>query len=139
MKTDIMFQMDGVSWYLDLDVLMEWVSRTPNNERNVETQISDVYMPVSSVNINEEMTIDFPAEMTETPRREITETKNTRDELMSTARINLIMTMVSVLFGKVGTMNFGEIDIMKETSLSFKHQIAANTLIQLGILKKVQN
>lgn len=137
MTSNTNFSLYDGEWYIDCEALMEWISRCPNSEQNVETTILQSY---PSLQIIDDIAIDDSDEIqekvVETSRREITETKNTKNEFMNTVRMNLIFTFIGNLLSS-STGDFGTTDIFKDEELSLKHKLSANTLIQLGILKKV--
>ena len=86
------FNITDNDWYFDGDALIEWVSKCTNNEKNIETVITNVYPMEADENNNVE-SLGGLVPIMETPRKEITETKNSKNELFSTTRINFIFSI----------------------------------------------
>ena len=117
---------NGEEYYFDCNALMKWVMDCPHNEQNVETQITQMFPNMESAaatmetDDGDEVSIDFI-------QREITETKNTKNDVAVATRVNLIMTFVNAL-----------LELECRDNPSFRHQVAANSLLQLGILKQIE-
>lgn len=130
MKLDDVFTLkDYARYYIDCDAFMKWVSNCPHNEQNVETQITQMFPNVEQMEIStedeegNEMSVEYI-------QREITETKNSKNEQTITTRVTLLMGLVNIVLDYPNENDTEE--------LSLRKQLAANTLVNMGILKPIK-
>ena len=113
-----MFKYGNITYIIDLDKLMKWVSNNPSSERNIVSSITQIY-PI--MDENEE---DISNEGLDYSTKEITEHKETLNETMSNIRYDIIKLLLNVLMLNV--------DIEEE--MTFQQKLALNTLINKGII-----
>lgn len=112
--------LDNKQYAIDMNKLMAWVSKTPANEKNVTTSISQLWPIVEDGN-------------DETMQKEVTETKSTLNENMNNVRYDfvriLINTILNPLFNGDGMLINSSIN-----DFTFGQSLAFNTLLKEGII-----
>lgn len=78
-----MINIDGKHYRIDLDALMEWVSKSPDTEKNIQTTTTLSYPIYVDEEENEDLT------------KEITEIKSTLNDTLNQVRYDLVRTLVN--------------------------------------------
>ena len=76
--------LDNKQYAIDMNKLMAWVSKTPANEKNVTTSISQLWPIVEDGN-------------DETMQKEVTETKSTLNENMNNVRYDFVRILINTI------------------------------------------
>lgn len=98
--------------------LMRWVAKSPSNERNVTTLITETYP----------MTPDDDNDTLEVATKEITENKSSLNEVMNNIRYDFVKILITDL------MTYTEKQITRSEDLSFSQKLCFNTLLKENII-----
>ncbi len=107
---------------IDITRLMQIVTKTPQNEKNILTSLTQVY-PLSTTDDNDEEEIDING----IASKEIIETKSTLNETMNNIRYDFLKMILTPLLNIEGTVS----DLRE---LTFSQKLSFNTLINEGII-----
>ena len=118
------YQIDGKIYYFNLDVVFELVSKVPNNEKIINTTITQYYGGASEKNANN--------------GKEIVESKGSVNETMSNVRYDFIKYLVSYLLSNKYDLDNSPMSIMHLDELSFAQGLCLNTLIEYKILSEIE-
>lgn len=116
----VYYQIDDKVYYLNLDTLFTMIAETPNNEKIVNTTITQYYGGEEQENINN--------------GKEITETKSNMNETMNNVKYDFIKYLVSCLLSNGYGSEGSPISIMRFRDLSVGQVLCLNTLIEYKIL-----
>ena len=126
------------NYYIDCNAFMKWVSDCPHNEQNIDTEIVQMYPNVDGPDIR---VVDGNMADINYIQRQVTETKSSKNETTVSARMSLLMTFINVLMELNPYLDYGDKDFtvsMEIEKMPFRYQLAASTLLQLGILKECE-
>ena len=118
------YQIDGKIYYFNLDVVFELVSKVTNNEKIINTTITQYYGGDSDKNANN--------------GKEIVESKGSVNEAMSNVRYDFIKYLVSCLLSNKYDLDNSPMSIMHLDELSFAQGLCLNTLIEYKILAEIE-
>ena len=118
------YQIDGKIYYFNLDVVFELVSKVPNNEKIINTTITQYYGGDSDQNAHN--------------GKEIVESKGRVNEAMSNVRYDFVKYLVSCLLSNKYDLDNSPMSIMHLDELSFAQGLCLNTLIEYKILSEVE-
>lgn len=119
------YKIDNRTFYLDLEAAFKIISTTPNNEKMVNTTITQVYG-------SDEEGDDLDG------GKEIVEQKSSLNDTMNNVRYDLIKTLLISLLSNSINSEGAPVSVMRMTDLSFGQIICLNTLINHKILVEVQ-
>ena len=117
------YQIDGKIYYFNLDVVFELVSKIPNNEKIINTTITQYYGGDSEKNANN--------------GKEIVESKGSVNETMSNVRYDFIKYLISCLLSNKYDLNNSPMIIMPLYELAFALGLCLNTLIEYKIILEI--
>ena len=126
-SNDDMLKIGDKIYAIDISKIMQWVSTTPQGERNILTTITQV-QPIQAVDYE----IDDEDGSIEVASKEITENKTTLNETMNNIRYDLIMMILSELFTYKN-----ETDSSNYVPITFTQKICFNTLVKEGIIYEI--
>lgn len=119
------YQIDDKIYYLNLDAVFGMVTNTPNNEKPVNTTITQVYG-------HDEDDNEIGG------GKEIVETKSNLNDTMNNVRYdlvkNLIFTLLSISYDDDGTPR----RVFHLSDLSFAQGLSFNTLIEYNFLQEIE-
>lgn len=118
-----LYRIDDKVYYLNLDALFALISETPNNEKMINTTITQFYGEDES-NANQ--------------GKEIVETKSSLNETMNNVRYDFIKYIISCLLSNGLNNDGSQFMIMHLGELSFGQTLCLNTLIEYKILSEVE-
>lgn len=114
-------EFDDKQYAIDMSKLMQWVAKTPSNEKNVTTSISHLWPLMEDENDN-------------SVQKEITETKSTLNENMNNVRYDFVRILVNTLLSPVYNSDGMPLKAVSLSDLSFGQMIAFNSLVKEGII-----
>ena len=117
------YQIDGKIYYFNLDAVFELASKIPNNEKIINTTITQYYGGDSEKNANN--------------GKEIAESKSSVNETMSNVRYDFIKYLVSCLLSNRYDLDNSPISVMHLDELSFAQGLSLNTLIEYKSVSEV--
>ena len=126
-SNDYMLKIGDKIYAIDISKIMQWVSTTPQGERNILTTITQV-QPIQTVDYE----IDDEDGTIEVASKEITENKTTLNETMNNIRYDLIKMILSELFTYKN-----ETDGSNYVPITFTQKICFNTLVKEGIIYEI--
>lgn len=126
-SNDDMLKIGDKIYAIDISKIMQWVSTTPQGERNILTTITQV-QPIQAVDYE----IDDEDGSIEVASKEITENKTTLNETMNNIRYDLIKMILSELFTYKN-----ETDGSNYVPITFTQKICFNTLVKEGIIYEI--
>lgn len=126
-SNDDMLKIGDKIYAIDISKIMQWVSTTPQGERNILTTITQV-QPIQTVDYE----IDDEDGTIEVASKEITENKTTLNETMNNIRYDLIKMILSELFTYKN-----ETDGSNYVPITFTQKICFNTLVKEGIIYEI--
>ena len=103
---------------MDIDAIMNWVSQTPQSEKNASTTTTLTY-PIDDMDISDEDPIQY---------KEVTETKTVLNDTMNNIRYDMVKSLILTLVDD--SENLG-------SSLSYGKQLVFNTLLNKELIKAV--
>lgn len=118
------YQIDDKVFYFNLDALFALISETPNNERMINTTITQYYGVNDVENANN--------------GKEIVESKSSLNETMNNVRYDFVKYMVSCLLSNGISADGSPVNIMHLRDLSMGQILCLNTLIEYKILSEVE-
>lgn len=126
-SNDDMLKIGDKIYAIDISKIMQWVSTTPQGERNILTTITQV-QPIQTVDYE----IDDEDGSIEVASKEITENKTTLNETMNNIRYDLIKMILSELFTYKNETDGGNY-----APITFTQKICFNTLVKEGIIYEI--
>lgn len=120
------YQIEDKIYYLNLDNIFSIVSETPNNEKIVNTAITQYY--------------GSSDEFEENPNasKEIVETKSNLNETMNNVRYDIIKILLSCLLTNNYNYDGAPVSVLHLKDFSVPQMICLNTLIEYKILSEVE-
>lgn len=114
----VYYQIDEKVYYLNLDALFALIVDTPNNEKMVNTTITQYYG--------------------ENDGKEIVETKSNLNETMNNVRYDFIKYLITCLFADRFSNDGSPLTISHFGELSLAQTLCLNTLIEYKIICEVE-
>lgn len=115
-----MIDINGIYYKIDMDKLMEWVAKTPSNEKNVGTTTTVTYLDTDD----------------ETPQKEITESKTTLNDNMNNIRYDFIKNLLTTIFS-VFPDEMGQVEYKSFKNFTIGQKLCFNTLLAKKIIVQV--
>lgn len=117
-----MIDIDGKYYIIDMDAVMQWVSETPNSEKNINT-ITTITYPI----IDGEEVVE----------KEVSENKSSLNDTMNNVRYDFIRILLNTLLTTF-TNEMNQIVSYSYKDLTFAQKLAFNTLMSKKIIKDLQ-
>lgn len=142
-------EINGSCYIVDMERIMEFVSTTKNNEKEVETSITQVFGDKDRWSLKYEENEDdggfFGLKRTNNDpddnfgliSKEMTETKSNVSEVFNTFRYDLVKNFLSALMTPYYDREGGFMEINDGSDMSFGMKLAFNTLLANGILVEI--
>lgn len=118
------YQIDDKIYYFNLDAIFNITSVTPNNEKVINTTITQYYGGEEEKNINN--------------GKEIVETKSNMNEVMNNVRYDIIKYLISCLLTNRYELDGSVTNIIHLDELTFSQGLCFNTLIKHKILVEIE-
>lgn len=115
-----MLKIGNTIYVIDISKLMLIVSKTPQNEKNIVTSLTQVY-PLQTDDNDEDINI------TDIASKEIVETKSILNDTMNNIRYDFLKMLLTIALSIDSNIN--SLD-----DLSFSQKLTLNTLLNEGII-----
>ena len=122
------FNIEGNTYALNLEKLMEFIITPMNRELDGNTTLVQCY---------ENNHLDSNPGLSLT-KKEISENKTNINELTCSMRYNVIMEMLSLLTTPLTDENGMLISLLNLESWPFGHALAFNTLLEMGVIYQIE-
>lgn len=135
-----LYEFNGRYYAIDMDKFMEFISHNPNNEKDTNTVITQVFADTSldedddNENIKEKSIGDFRA-----VSKEITETKSNNNVAFNNVRYDFIRILLNTIVSPYYSPEGAIIKVENDDDLFLGQKIAFNTLLQSGIIFEINN
>lgn len=132
-----LYEFNGRYYAIDMDKFMEFISHNPNNEKDTNTVITQVFAdtPIDdNENIKEKGIGDFRA-----VSKEITETKSNNNVAFNNVRYDFIRILLNTIVSPYYSPEGAIIKVENDDDLFLGQKIAFNTLLHSGIIFEINN
>lgn len=135
-----LYEFNGRYYAIDMDKFMEFISHNPNNEKDTNTVITQVFADTSldedddNENIKEKSIGDFRA-----VSKEITETKSNNNVAFNNVRYDFIRILLNTIVSPYYSPEGDIIKVENDDDLFLGQKIAFNTLLHSGIIFEINN
>lgn len=113
--------LENKEYYVNMEKIMEFVTNTPKNERNIATVITERY-PVIEDSVDDDIV-----------SKEMIESKSSLNEVTNGIRYDLVKTFLNTLL-----MGITDEAPLIFNQLTFAQKLSFNTLIEYGIIDEVR-
>lgn len=122
-----MFKIGEKVYLLDIDAIIEYITKSDESTKNVNTQTVNHYRSADNTDASQ---VVYGAELCYVGK-EVSEDKHTKSETIDTIRYDLVKSMIETLLN----INFDG-DDEDLTSITFGEKIIFNSFIEKGFLKE---
>ncbi len=130
------FSFDGKYYAINVDAFMKAVSFKEDDENDKQTTISQTYgIPLVTRQGDEKQDT---ADSIKLISKEITETNNNVNEIMSTYRYSLINNLLNILVTPISDGTGAVILTNSPGEMHFGQKLAFNTLFEMGIIYEIE-
>lgn len=112
-----MINIEGKFYKIDMDAAMSWISEAPSSEKNITTLTTITYDVAND-------------EDDEIVQKEVSETKTSLNDTMTSIRRDFVLYMLNTLMGQINEIS----QINSISDLNFAQKLAFNTLLAKNII-----
>lgn len=117
------FEIDNKEYAIDMSELMAWVSKTPANEKNITTSITQLW-PIME-------------DGDDSMQKEVTETKSTLNENLNNVRYDFVRILINTVLNPLYSPDGIVTRVNTLSELTFGQKLAFNSLLKEGIIVEI--